>query len=79
MSLKKVRGSVTGFGDTLVSKTCLFFFKVVMSLCRYSTVHVEWDCILCLCMPGLTYTTAYNISRWPFTLMNKQYTCMHLD
>ena len=26
MSLKKVRGGVTGFGDTLVSKTCLFFF-----------------------------------------------------
>ena len=25
MSLKKVRGGVTGFGDTLVSKTCLFF------------------------------------------------------
>ena len=24
MSLKKVRGGVTGFGDTLVSKTCLF-------------------------------------------------------
>ena len=25
MSLKKVRGGVTGFGDTLVSKTCRFF------------------------------------------------------
>ena len=25
MSLKKVRGGVTGFGDTLVSKTCGFF------------------------------------------------------
>ena len=25
MSLKKIRGGVTGFGDTLVSKTCLFF------------------------------------------------------
>ena len=24
MSLKKVRGGVTDFGDTLVSKTCLF-------------------------------------------------------
>ena len=28
MSLKKVRGGVTGFGDTLVSKTCRFFFRV---------------------------------------------------
>ena len=28
MSLKKVRGGVTGTGDTLVSKTCLFFFRV---------------------------------------------------
>ena len=25
MSLKKVRGRVTGFGDMLVSKTCRFF------------------------------------------------------
>ena len=28
MSLKKVCGGVTGFGDTLVLKTCLFFFRV---------------------------------------------------
>ena len=28
MSLKKVRGGVTGFGDTLVSKTCHFFCRV---------------------------------------------------
>ena len=28
MSLKKVRGGVTGFGDTLISKTCLFYFRV---------------------------------------------------
>ena len=26
MSFKTVRGGVMGFGDTLVSKTCLFFF-----------------------------------------------------
>ena len=28
MSLKKVRGGVTGFGDTLVSKTCHSFYRV---------------------------------------------------
>ena len=54
MSLKKVRGGVTGFGDTLVSKTCLFILGShirgggegdVISGIWYSTVTLSLKCM----------------------------------
>ena len=67
MSLKKVRGGVTGFGDTLVSKTCLFILgshirgggegRYIWYLV-YSTVTLSLKCMANLKLRTLTLSWA---------------------
>ena len=66
MSLKKVRGGMTGFGDTLVSKTC-HFLMVSRKGRREGSLYLVFYGIHCLILLMSTnLTQRHNMSMFVY-------------